>query len=230
MLARMMRTQRTIVGVLGVAATVLLHSLLLAVAVWGDSTELRARLPEQVGAGANVGTPEGSSQERLIMVELQPAVQEARHPTESPILLEKVRAPGMLAVTGPDVLPVAPLFSSEQGEAAEASEADLVARTQLVGLYERQIRARIERAWLRPREPIGRQAGNPIQTEDRFRCRVMIRQDEQGAIREVELQRCNGSARWQKSLTDAIFSSSPLPAPPNPRVFAENFSGDWVHR
>jgi hypothetical protein len=166
----------------------------------------------------------------LIMVELQPAVQEARHPTESPILLEKVRAPGMLAVTGPDVLPVAPLFSSEQGEAAEASEADLVARTQLVGLYERQIRARIERAWLRPREPIGRQAGNPIQTEDRFRCRVMIRQDEQGAIREVELQRCNGSARWQKSLTDAIFSSSPLPAPPNPRVFAENFSGDWVHR
>jgi hypothetical protein len=52
----------------------------------------------------------------------------------------------------------------------------------------------------------------------------MIRQDERGAIRELELLRCYGSARWQKSLTDAIFSSSPLPAPPNPQVFADAFS------
>lgn len=90
-----------------------------------------------------------------------------------------------------------------------------MARTQLAGLYEGQIRARIERAWLRPREPIG---------EDKFACRVLIRQSAQGVISEIEVQQCNGSDRWQRSLTDAIFAASPLPAPPNPQVFADSFS------
>lgn len=219
-----MRVQRAAVGVLGIVATVLLHSLLFVVAVWGDTSISRPRLPDRVGAGANTGSAEGSSQERLIMVELQPDVQLRPQPVEQPVLLEKVRAPSMLAVTGPDALPVSPLNPSEEGNVEQALDADMVARTQLLGVYEHQIRARIERAWLRPREPIGRQVGNPIQEDDRFRCRVMIRQDQQGAIRELELQRCNGSAQWQKSLTDAIFSSSPLPAPPNPHVFADAFS------
>lgn len=210
-------------GMLGIAATLILHSLFLVVAIWGDSYPLRPRLPERIGAGANVGSAEGSSLERLIMVELQPQVQPPL-PAEQPVLLEKIRAPSMVAVTGPDALPAPPLFPSEEGDSERASDADLVARTQLVGLYEQQIRARIERAWQRPREPIRRQADNTTQDEDRFRCRVLIRQDARGGIRELELQRCNGSERWQRSLTDAIFASSPLPAPPNPQVFADAFS------
>jgi hypothetical protein len=218
------KRRRAAVGILGAATMLLLHSLLFVVAVWGDGAPLGPRPPERVGAGANLGTAEGGSQERLIIVQLQAEMQQTPQPAEQPVLLEKIRPPSMLAITGSDALPMTPLFPSEKGEASQASEADMIARTQLMGVYEQQIRARIERAWLRPREPVGRQPGNPVQDENHFRCRVLIRQNERGGIREVELQRCNGSERWQRSLTDAIFSSSPLPAPPNAQVFADVFS------
>jgi hypothetical protein len=38
-------------------------------------------------------------------------------------------------------------------------------------------------------------------------------------VRDIALIRCNGSARWQQSLAQAIRAASPLPAPPDPRVF-----------
>ena len=78
------------------------------------------------------------------------------------------------------------------------------------GRYLGQITARIDRAWARPRTPIG--AG-------RFLCQVRIEQDPAGNVAEVALERCNGTLPWQLSLVQAIESASPLPAPPDPELF-----------
>lgn len=84
---------------------------------------------------------------------------------------------------------------------------------QMYGRYVGQIRARIDRAWLRPRTAIGA----PI-----FQCQVQIDQDRGGRVREITLLECNGDSRWQLSLVHAIEAASPLPAPPDPAVFAQH--------
>ena len=90
-------------------------------------------------------------------------------------------------------------------------------RQLLFGRYIGQITARIERAWMRPRTPIE----NPF-----FACRVHITQDRKGVVQEIELVRCNGNARWQTSLVQAIQTASPLPAPPDADVFTERLTLD----
>jgi len=90
-------------------------------------------------------------------------------------------------------------------------------RQLLFGRYIGQITARIERAWMRPRTPIE----NPF-----FACRVRITQDRKGVVQEIELVRCNGNARWQTSLVQAIQTASPLPAPPDADVFTGRLTLD----
>jgi hypothetical protein len=93
--------------------------------------------------------------------------------------------------------------------AVSASEYSM-SSSALYGRYMGQIDARIERAWLRPRDPI---------KEGAFFCRARIEQDASGSVTEITLQHCNGTARWQVSLVHAIQAASPLPAPPDPKVF-----------
>ncbi len=81
----------------------------------------------------------------------------------------------------------------------------------MVGRYLGQIDARVERAWIRPRAPIA---------PGLFTCRVRIVQEDDGHVQEIELIDCNGDAAWQTSLVRAIQSASPLPAPPDPKVFS----------
>ncbi len=64
---------------------------------------------------------------------------------------------------------------------------------------------------MRPRTSIGAPT---------FSCRVRIDQDRAGNVLDITLERCNGDARWQLSLVRAIELASPLPAPPDPAVFA----------
>jgi hypothetical protein len=97
-----------------------------------------------------------------------------------------------------------------ESETPTEPRAEQSARSQLYGRYLGQIDARIERAWLRPRTPIGSPS---------FSCTVQVEQDGAGWIKDIMLVRCNGDVRWQQSLVRAIQASSPLPAPPNPRVF-----------
>jgi hypothetical protein len=94
---------------------------------------------------------------------------------------------------------------------ADATAADAVRLSKMYGRYVGQISSRIERAWLRPRTPIGAPS---------FSCQVRIVQDTMGNVREVTLVQCNGDFRWQLSLVQAIQSASPLPAPPDPDVFS----------
>ena len=81
----------------------------------------------------------------------------------------------------------------------------------LYGRYLGQIHARIDRAWLRPRSAIGA----PM-----FRCQVEVWQRRDGTVQTLTLQHCNGTTRWQQSLVQGIDDASPLPAPPDPAVFA----------
>jgi hypothetical protein len=201
---------------MGVVATVLLHSLLFAVAIWGDDITQVARLPDATGAGANSGRPEGDSNERMILIRLSPDIASPNpEPAMTAQLTEPLQKVAMLQVTGPDTIAPPPLEFDEEGEATEASDADLAARTKMAGLYESQIRARIERAWTAaPAEP----------NVPAYSCRVKIRQQRDGRIDDVSLENCEGSYAWLDSLVTAIYSASPLPGPPHPSVFVDSFS------
>ncbi len=55
-------------------------------------------------------------------------------------------------------------------------------------------------------------------------CRVQVLQSPSGDVLEVALSSCNGDARWQSSLLRAIETASPLPAPPDARVFKKHIA------
>lgn len=114
-------------------------------------------------------------------------------------------------------VPAAIALSDDDTDADSVTHAsgDDPGRAVMFGRYVGQISARIERAWMRPRTPI---------ESGRFTCRARIVQDKTGVVQEVELRDCNGDARWQVSLARAIQSASPLPAPPNPSVFAKTLT------
>ena len=102
---------------------------------------------------------------------------------------------------------------------AEAS-GDAAGRAMLFGRYMGQVKARIERAWIKP----------STATFVSFQCKVQIKQSKQGDVQEVTLQRCGNDSAWQLSLVKAIQSASPLSAPPDESVFTElltlNFNAD----
>jgi hypothetical protein len=104
-------------------------------------------------------------------------------------------------------------------------------RAHLVGIYSGQIRARVERIWRRPRTPVseaGGTTGRPNVTSESFQCQVTIVQDSMGWVQETQLLDCNGSIAWQQSLVRAINQASPLPAPPDPKVFTRTVTLNFV--
>jgi hypothetical protein len=119
----------------------------------------------------------------------------------------------------------APAMQADPNSAATAAPAEAIGdqaqHAMLFGRYLVQVQARIDRAWERPRTDIGAQ---------RFSCRARVMQDPQGNVTSVKLDHCNGSQRWRQSLAIAIRSASPLPAPPDPSVYADlltlNFESD----
>lgn len=114
------------------------------------------------------------------------------------------------AISLTDVLPTPATLSAEAFDWQSDGQSGLGAMS---GRYLGQIRARIERAWLRPRAAIG----DPI-----FQCQVQVDQDNVGRILAITLVECNGSTPWRVSLVRAIEAASPLPAPPNPAVFVHH--------
>lgn len=208
-------------GLVGAVATLALHLLFIGAALWsGVGSPLHPDQPDAIGAGANVGKPEGETSERRMTIQLLTLdpPEDAPNPMES-LLAEVTHKARKLEIAGPDALPLPPLTIQEDGEPAESSDAELMARTKLAGVYESQIRARIERAWTLPAESLG---------EPDFSCRATIRQQRDGRIKEVEIpyEGCGRSAEIRQSVVSAIFTASPLPAPPHPSVFVDTFSID----
>ena len=117
-----------------------------------------------------------------------------------------------LTILSADFKPaVAKIEDSADPSAKPAPEAvgDTSDRALMFGRYLGQIRARVERAWLRPRTSV---------EGHEFSCQALIDQDAAGTVKAVELRDCNGDDRWQWSLIRAINMASPLPPPIDPSL------------
>lgn len=119
--------------------------------------------------------------------------------------------PSLRAIAVTDVPRTLPTLLAEESGSGDDQARGQSGLGAIRGRYLGQIQARVDRAWLRPRTAIGA----PI-----FQCQVQIDQDGAGRVLEIALLACNGDSRWQLSLVHAIEAASPLPAPPDPGVFA----------
>ena len=81
----------------------------------------------------------------------------------------------------------------------------------LLNQYIAMIEQRIVRNWNRP--PSAR-AG--------LECRVRVTQTPTGTVLSVQIDQCNGDAAVKQSIEAAVMRSSPLPPPPDPRLFERN--------
>jgi colicin import membrane protein len=98
---------------------------------------------------------------------------------------------------------------AELRAALAAEEEELaVAQSGAVDDYRLLLTQTIERNWIRPPSA---QAG--------LECTLHVTQATGGTVVDVRLGRCNGDAAVRQSITNAVYRSSPLPAPRDPRAF-----------
>jgi len=91
--------------------------------------------------------------------------------------------------------------------AAEEEEAAF-ARSGVIDEYRAMLVQTIERNWIRP--PSAR-AG--------LKCSLDVTQAPGGTVIDVRLGTCNGDQAVRQSIVNAVYKSSPLPAPRDPRAF-----------
>jgi colicin import membrane protein len=94
---------------------------------------------------------------------------------------------------------------------AEEEELQAAADAGLLDQYVRLIEQRIERNWIRPASAA---AG--------LECVVKVSQIPSGDVVSVRIGRCNGDDAVLRSIEAAVLRASPLPKPPNPRLFDRN--------
>jgi len=92
--------------------------------------------------------------------------------------------------------------------AAEESTAAAEARADARDAYRALLVQTIERNWIRPPS-----AGPGIE------CAVNVTQAPGGTVVDVKLGACNADAAVRESITNAVYRSSPLPAPTDPGAF-----------
>ena len=95
------------------------------------------------------------------------------------------------------------LAAEEHLQAAQASG--------LLAQYQAQIRARIERAWIRP-----------ATAKPGLSCEVRITQVPGGEVVGVKVGTCNGDDSVRQSIETAAYRASPLPLPADPALFDRN--------
>jgi colicin import membrane protein len=81
----------------------------------------------------------------------------------------------------------------------------------LLAQYQSQIRARIERAWIRP-----------ATAKPGLNCQVRITQVPGGEVLGVQVGSCNGDETVRQSIEAAAYRASPLPLPSDPALFDRN--------
>jgi colicin import membrane protein len=92
------------------------------------------------------------------------------------------------------------LASEEAGEA--------IARSGIVDEYRALLTQTIERNWRRP--PSARPG---------LQCTLHVTQAPGGTVIDVKIAECNGDEAVRESVANAVYRSSPLPAPRDPRAF-----------
>lgn len=212
------RERRLLLPLATSVASLALHALLIGSLVVVGSPR-RHRLPDKQGAGASALLSSADPVTALILL----PISDASNTLESqPELSSRgfEPEPQLIRITSPDTAPSHELDAAEPDPDSRTVEAagDAAGRALMFGRYLGQITARIERAWERPRTPVG------STVDERFQCQVGIEQGPTGEVREVTLKYCNGDVRWQLSLARAIQAASPLPAPPDPAVFVNSLT------
>jgi hypothetical protein len=215
---------------LGLAGTILLHILVLQSFLLGTRA---IRVPTLLTHGRRDSNSFiADAESGLILVEVTPVEPLGSKGT----MFNEFIGSGpqskdvFMALLKPDPpsvlnLPGAPVDRNQELESPDTT-GDSGARERLFGIYSKQIEARVERVWRRPRTPV---TSNPDRRsgtggDEAFRCQVRIVQDAMGNVQEILLPQCNGSAAWQHSLITAIRQASPLPAPPSPTVFTNTLT------
>lgn len=77
--------------------------------------------------------------------------------------------------------------------------------------YIAMIRQHVERRWIRP-----------ASAQEGLECEVRVVQGTGGAVLSAKVTRCNGDNAVRQSIETAVLRSSPLPSPPDPRLFERN--------
>ena len=193
---------------------VLAHAVMLAAALWYAGSPPAAHSRDESGPGSIEVVSNQEPVTTLILID-DPHPVQAAEPLSSESLASRGFADADLLVKllSPDATPALDSDSSQpDGESVVPDTLDATQRGILFTRYVGQVDARIDRAWIRPRTPIG---------ASEFQCRVLVTQDKRGNVIQTELQSCNGDTRWQLSLVQAVQSASPLPAPPDKRLFAD---------
>jgi TonB C terminal len=198
------RIARMLRGGVVTAICLVAHGLVFTTMMWsaGAPTAPRDELPARV----SVASEAAQVDIEWIVLDPEALSDPSRPKRELPVnhfqRVDVRKALAQVAVLIPDVdLPPTP----------DATVADAGRLSKMYGRYVGQITARVDRAWQRPRTPIG---------GDSFSCRARVTQDVMGNVLEVKVEQCNGDSRWQLSLVHAIQTASPLPAPPDPDVFS----------
>lgn len=203
--------RRFISGAVGSLASLTFHALLLGSLAGGGSRHT-AKPPDTLGSSQGEANARNDD-DALQWVAIDTASSDARPIPSQLQSLAATFAPERPQPLVPTQFPEPQIeIPSDTGRSSSANSSnEVLGSAQLYGLYEGQIDARIERAWLRPRSALDAAS---------FSCQVRVEQSPDGRIANVTLEECNGDERWQRSLVDAIASASPLPAPPDPSVFA----------
>lgn len=202
------------VSVIGLLSSLALHALLITPLVLGFSGNTNRPATHAVGIVDKINDQQSPYMTLIFIADLDPAMNTQAGDT--------INANARLAASPPmetvTFSTPSPNFRFQAGDDIDANHETPTDSSQLdpalrllFGRYIGQIASRIERAWMRPRTPIG----------STFECRVQITQDRGGVVQEIELVRCNGNHRWQMSLVHAIQSASPLPAPPDADVYVD---------
>jgi hypothetical protein len=208
------RSRRFGVSTAGLIGALAIHALFVLPFVLDLSLPSR-KPPDRSGAGASALA--GASEREITVV----FINESSPPSVTPPpVLEALSSRGLasldlpVVVLSPDASPAAEADRTVVQETTDSSAVapDPAQHALLYGRYVGQVQARIDRAWMRPRTEIG---------APRFSCRARIKQDRRGNVIDVTLDQCNGTERWQQSLASAIRTASPLPAPPDPSVYAD---------
>ena len=93
-------------------------------------------------------------------------------------------------------------------ELASEEEGEAFARSGIVDEYKALLTQTIERNWIKP--PSAR-AG--------LQCTLHVTQVPGGVVTDVKIAECNGDQAVRESVANAVYRSSPLPAPRDPRAF-----------
>lgn len=91
---------------------------------------------------------------------------------------------------------------------AEEEQFAAAAESGLLDQYAEVIRQKVERNWIRP-----------ASAREGISCVVLVKQIPGGEVVEVRVAECNGDAAVVRSIEAAVLRSSPLPEPPDPKLF-----------